>query len=173
MGCRTGPPGYIGWRNRFLEIGSPGLFYSHHRPPRVPGQDSNRGPTYLAAGRRANHLGMPYPLSHVKPPLPDLDTPHPFHLATPRPPGLLYALRIVFTPHLDFATSHPTSSTPPPPFTFAYTHQNGIGLVGVPGREGGVHSQADAVSHDGEQDEELEWFPLHQSDTVLPTVSPS
>ncbi len=51
-----------------------------------------------------------------------------------------------------------------------YTHQNGIGLVGVPGREGGVHSQADAVAHDGEQDEELERFPLHQSDTVLPVL---
>ena len=33
--------------------------------------------------------------------------------------------------------------------------------------EWGVHRQAHAVAHDGEQDKEVEWLPLHKGNAVL------
>lgn len=51
------------------------------------------------------------------------------------------------------------------------TDQYGVSFVWVSVREGGVDGQADAVPHDGQQDEELKRLPLHQGDTVLPVHS--
>ena len=51
---------------------------------------------------------------------------------------------------------------------FDVSHQNGVGLVAVLPREWRVDRQADTVTHYCEQNEEIKWFPFHQSDTVFP-----
>ena len=48
------------------------------------------------------------------------------------------------------------------------SYQDGVGLVAVLAREGGVDGETDAVPHDSEQDEEIKGFPLHQRYAVLP-----
>jgi len=45
--------------------------------------------------------------------------------------------------------------------------QYSIRLIGVLARKGGVHCQAHAVAHDGEQDEKVKWLPLHKSNAML------
>ena len=47
------------------------------------------------------------------------------------------------------------------------TYQYSIRLIGVLARKGGVHCQAHAVAHDGEQDEKVKWLPLHKSNAML------
>ena len=54
-------------------------------------------------------------------------------------------------------------------FTFIdlFPYQYGIGVIAVLSRVGFVHSQADAVADDGEEDQELEGFPLNQGNTMF------
>ena len=47
-------------------------------------------------------------------------------------------------------------------------YQDGVSLVAVLAWEGRVDRQADTVTHYCEQNEEIKWFPLDQSDTVFP-----
>ena len=49
-----------------------------------------------------------------------------------------------------------------------YSHQNSISFIAVLAREGSVDSKTDAVAHDCEQDEEIKWFPFHQSYAMFP-----
>ena len=51
---------------------------------------------------------------------------------------------------------------------FTFPHQNGVGLVAVLAGEWRVDRQTDTVTHYCEQNEEIKWFPLNQSDTVFP-----
>ena len=53
--------------------------------------------------------------------------------------------------------------------TWECPDQDGVCLVAVLAREGSVDRQADAVPHDGEQDEEIKRLPLHQRYTMLPS----
>ena len=55
---------------------------------------------------------------------------------------------------------------------FPFPHQNGVGLVAVLAGEWRVDRQADTVTHYCEQNEEIKWFPFHQSDTVFPAAGP-